>query len=483
MKRRVDQLLEGLTAEERTQLVAEIAGTERETLIALCALKCEAIEAGDNLPTKEELFASVYDRDWSKKEDYLLRNEERLLTERIYELVAATHNRVNRLGDPGRHDLMLLKGLLSRGLTRAFDSLARKLYGEAIERRDYRGARRINEIRLDFMLRYREITPEGMLETNELLVENLHHIKATYRQGIAENQHRRIVVGENLKAMKQEAPMIPVGEDLDFTDVDDLLARYQDALSRAHAAPSEEKPEHAQAALALIAPVAEKRAPLAMYAHAIFASTLYLNGRYEEACDAFDEGITFAREQKIEASPEMIFNYAGALMRRERFSDVLALLKRYSGPIEARPKLQFRSECLRSFCYIHLGDADAVYASIPGDLKQRPEAEHNYFRFIMVILPYLRDDPESAIREARNLTVYFSRNKSGLQYPHEGEMARVYHRFYKTIYNEPDPELQRPGLEALATDLERFAENYPGYRDYMYVGWVRGRIEERVGSG
>lgn len=477
MKRRADQLLEGLTEEELDRLADEIAASGRDSLVSLLAAKRRDLE-GDESTGKEVLFREVFGRDWSRKEDYLLRNEERLLAERIYEMVAAHQNRVDRLENTGRHDLMLLRGLLARGLTRAFASLARKLYNEAIERKEYRTARQINEIRLDYMLRFREVTPEGMEETGELLLENLHHVKAVFRQGVAENQHRRVVVVENLKAMGREVEPIAIGEDLDFTDVDDLLARYQDHLSRAHAAVPSEKPHHAKAALDLIEPVAAARAPVAMYAHAIYASTLYLNERYEEACDAFEAGIAFAEETKIEASPEMVFNYAGALMRLRRYTDVLDLLDRYRKAFEDRPKLSFRSECLRCFCHIHLGQPDEVYNAVPTDLKQRPESEHNYFRFILVILPYLRDDPESALREARNLTVYFSRNRSGLQFPHEETMARLYQRFYKTIYNEPDRDARRPSLERLRTDLDRFAEEYPTYRDYMYVGWLRDRIGE-----
>ncbi|MCB0713587.1 MAG: hypothetical protein KDD67_14765 [Ignavibacteriae bacterium] len=477
MERRAQQLLSLLSEDEIAEIRIGIELSERRSL---CALFEQLVEGESESVENPQLFSLVFGRKWSKKEDYLLRNELRLLSERCYELIARRENRRDLEREPGRHNLMLLRGLLNRQAFKVFENLYGKFREDALNRLDYGTVRRLNEVWFDYMVRYREITPAGMQETRELLLENLDHLKRTYRNDISENQHRRVVVEQNLLVMGQETELTEIGLDLDFSNHDIELARFHDAISRAHASRGEERIAHARQGFEEIRPVADKLPAKALFGYAILASVLYAEFFYEEAESTFNEGLAFARQHSLDPPPEMLFNYAGTLMRRESYQNVLDLLDEYHAEFEARPKLRFRSECFRCFCHIFLGDSVKAFEAIPPDLGQRAESEHNYFRFIYLILPYMNDDPEGALREVRNFIVYFNRNKEKLQFPQEKRMATLYRAFYSTIYNEVDEEKQRKELKKIQKDVQEFVESEQEYRDYLYVRWLLGEIDRRV---
>ena len=475
---RTEQLLSILTEGELDALKQELAHAGRDRLVRLLASLMTNEKSEDE--RKEEQFIALFGRAWTKKEDYLLRNELRLLSEHIYDLIAHQENDQTLKHDTGWRDLMLLRGLLKRRAFKPFEILYKRLSQNTLERHDYRTAWRLNEVLFDYLMRYREITPEGMERTREVLLENLDHLKRTYRNDIAENQHRRVVAEQNLKVMGRGTELTTVDLDTDLSKHDTPYARFHDALSHAHASRGEERINNARQAVQEITPVAEHFPSKTMFGYAIYASTLYASHRYEEAERVFNEGIEFTHEHGIAPSPEMLFNYAGTLMRLGRYVDVLGLLDEYHTEFASRPKLQFRSECFRCFCHIFLNNPAKAFEAIPSDLQQRPESEHNYFRFIYVILPYLNDDPEGALREARNFLVYFNRHKEKLQFPQEKRMATLYKGFYTTIYNEVDEEKQRRGLIKVKEEIEKFAEEETNYRDYLYVKWLQDEIEKRL---
>ncbi len=477
MERRAEQLLSLLSDEEITALRSDIVSSGRERLLQLCDLLCERRGDEEESWSNEELFTTLFGRSWSRKEDYLLRNELRLLTERCYALIEEETER--KVDDRGRQNQMLLRGLLDRGGIKSFVSLCRKFREEAEDRYDYRALLKINTLWFEYLMQYREITPEGMEETRALLLENLELVKKIYRIDISENQHRRVVTDQNLMAMGREVLPMTIGPDSSPPEEDPPLALFNDAVSRAHSTRGEERIDAAREALDVILPVGDRYQAKVLFGYAILASVLYADGHYQEARVVFTDGLRFAEAQGIDPPAEMLFNYAGTLMRMKKYRDVLTLLDSYHNEFESRPKLRFRSECFRCFCHIFLNDPITAYEAIPPDLGGRPESEHNYFRFIYLILPYLRDDPESALREARNFLVYFNRKKEALQFPQEKKILRFFRRFYTTIYNEVDEKKQKSALGTLGEEIEDFRKREPTYRDYLYLTWLKEEIASR----
>lgn len=213
---RAIQLLKVLAPDELHEVKEEIDALNRESLERLFGFLLVRKEEED--PGKEAMFRAAFGRLWSKEEDYLLRNELRLLTERLYHLITRRENDEEQKNHPGRNDPLLLRGLLKRRAFRLFDSLYKKLREEALNRHDYRTAHRLNEVRFEYLIHYCEIDPEVMKEAHAILMENLDNLKRAFRNEIAENQHRRIVCEQNLLAMGLNVSTTQIGPDADLSN-------------------------------------------------------------------------------------------------------------------------------------------------------------------------------------------------------------------------------------------------------------------------
>ena len=476
---RAEQLLGLLDNNEITELKADVDQSDRESLALLCSFLLTSIN-NEEEKGKEEMFQATFGRPWSKNEDYLLRNELRLLTERIYELITRQEREQEMINQPGRSDPFLLAGLLQRRAFRPFESLYKKMREDALQRCDYRTAHRLNELWFRYLIHYKEITPELMSTAHSVLLENLDNLKQAYRNEVAENQHRRIVCEQNLIAMGKEAQQTTIGIDTDLSDHDTPYARYYDAISMAHATQGEEKIEHAQRGLQEIDPIKEIFPERGAFGYAILGSAFFVERLYAQAAEKFEEGITFCRSQHITPPLELLFNFSSTLMRLGEYQKVLALVDEYLEEFQSRPKLYFRIECFRSFCYIFLNDPAKAFESIPPDIGQRPESEYHYFRFIYLILPYLNNDPEGALRETRNFLVYFNRHKGKLLFPNEKKIATIFRHFYSALYNEADRTKQQRELQNVEEEILQFIEHTPQYQDYLYVQWLSSEISKRI---
>lgn len=480
---RAKQLLDILDSEEMAELEAEISMADRESLAQLLAFlqtSSSEEEGKDNSEQgKQQMFRAAFGRPWSKKEDYLLRNELRLLTDRVYGLIARHEREEEIKNHPGRNDPFLLDGLLKRGAFRAFESLYKKMREEAQKRCDYRTAHRLNEVWFRYLIHYCEITPERMQQAHFTLSENLDNLKRAYRNEVAENQHRRVVCEQNLLVMGQETEHSKVGPDGDLAEHDTPFARYYDAISKAHASQGEERIAYARSGLEEIQPIKELFPERTAYAYAILSSAMFVERQYVQAAANFEEGIEFCRQQPITPPLEMLFNFASTLMRLEEYQKVLDLMDEYHSEFQARPKLHFRLDCFRCFCYIFLNDPAKAFESIPPDIQKRPESEYHYFRFIYLILPYINNDPEGALRESRNFLVYFNRHKGKLLFPHEKKVVTLYRHFYSAVYNETDTAKKEKELERIQEEARQFTQEVPEYQDYLYVRWLLAEIAKQ----
>ena len=480
---RADILLHALDDEEIGLLRDDIGHSGRKGLDTLLSFLLDRNAGGAwDQDDRAAMFRNVFDRPYTEGEDYLLRNELRLLSERIYDLIAQREHRAALERTEGIRAVALLRGLARRKEYGAFESLYRRFLAQAIEALDLRTALELNDLYVNYLIHYHEITPERMRQVREVLLENLVMIKKIYRRDVSLNQHLRIVCAQNLRVMGSDSDTTTIGLDVDLSESDTPLALFYDHLSHAHLSSGNERIDHACKAVEAIAPIRSLFNDRAILGDAILSSAYLAEGRYREARDSFQEAIDFARREGIDPPIEMLFNYVSTLMRLDDFQKALELLDRYAQALAERPQIRFRAESLRCFCHIFQNEPIKALESIPPDLGQRPESEHNYFRFIYLIIPYLRNEPEDALREARNFLGYFNRHERRLQFPQEKKIATMFRSFYNAVYTLTDPDRRRKGIRRVLDDITAFVKANPGYRDYLYLRWLE-REGRRMGAG
>lgn len=482
MTSRAERLLASLSAAELRQLDDAIGTVKRPATKGLYAL-LKQLRKKEETADKNYLFQQLFGRQWTRKEDYLLRNELRLLSEKIQEMLVQWEQERELRRSPSLRAQVLLRALLHRRLLPEFEEELPRAYSEAIQRMDYANARLINDLRHEHLMLYCEITPERMEQAHKAMVENLSNLKLIYRSEVAINQHNRVVCQQTLGAMGKPMPATAVGSDAEFGGITTPFIEFYEQASRAHQSLGEARVEHARNAATQIGMVANIFPDHTVWGFTILASSLLVEQRYSEANGVFQSALEFIRANRLSPPPDMLFNHASTLMKLQEFEQVLALIQEYHPIIKDRPKVYFRFEVLRCFCHIFLRQPDQAFAAIPPAITQRPESEYHYFRFLYLIIPYLRGDLESAIREVRNFNDYFTRHKDALLYPKEKEVVALFRAFFVAIADSTDKQMLNRALANVQQQMQGVTARSPEYSGYLYLRWLQEEVQRAMKTG
>lgn len=476
MASRAERILASLSAAELRQLDDVVGNTKRTATKVLYTL-LKQLRKRNEISDKEHLFQKLFNRPWSRKEDYLLRNELRLLNEKIHEILIQVEQEKEMKRLPALQDQFLLRALLHRRLLPEFEEEFPRAYSNAVQQLDYTNARSINDLRYEYLMLYCEITPERMEQAHQTMLQNLSNLKHTYRSDVAVNQHNRVVCEQTLGAMGKPMPTTTIGADTDLSNTTNPFIEFYEQASHAHQSLGATRIDHARRAAEQISIVAELFPNHTVWGFTILASSLLVEHRYSEAKEVFQSALEFIQTHQLSPPPDMLFNYASTLMKLREFDRVLTLIDQYNPIIKDRPKVHFRFESLRCFCYIFLRQPTQALDAIPPAITQRPESEYQYFRFLYLIIPYLRDDLESAIREARNFNDYFTRHKDALLYPKEKQVVALFRTFFVAIADSTDPQMLNRSLANIQQQLQEFTSGSPEYQGSLYLRWLQEEIE------
>ncbi len=467
--RKVQKLLAVLTATELKQIEQQIKAARRDSLKHLfAAIK----KAGKSKLDKQATFQKVFGRSYAKELDYLFRNELRLLKDKIQDFLIVKEGEREIRHRPGFADLMLLRSLLQRGLSDEFEREFRKRYERTLASYDFIMAHRLSRLYFNFVMTHPEISPDTYQGALNMLRENRRNIKLVYRSSMAINQHSRAATELFLRIHGLEADPCDVGLDLDFQDVDNAYIRFFEYSALVHLAQGDEQLQQAQKVVENGALIQQHFPQHYVDGLSILGGVYFTARDYPEARRWYEKALAAAKQHKLTARADLVFNYCSVLMKMAEYETVIQLIEEHAVVIDALPRVRFRFECLHAFCFIFLGQPDKVLSILPGNIGQRPETEYQYFRFIYCILPYLHGDYETGKREAANFLRYFQRRGDKLTFPHEQEIAEIFRLLYHTLLQELDSAERRRQLAALLARVERYTKARPQYLDYLYIRWL-----------
>ncbi len=470
---RSEKLLAALSPIEMRLVAKRIAEGKRASLKVLFSLVRKALGAGRELE-KEDVFRAVFGRPYTDAEDYLLRNESRLLVLKAQEVLAEQRHMHDLREKTALYDIALLRSLLEKRLWTEFRSTYKKAMERALRDSDHYSAARMNELYFSCLMQQ-----EGEFalyaEARELLEEHLVNLKKVYREEAAHNQNRRVVCEHLMRSSNSEAdvPVTTVGSDTEFGQATTPLVRFFEAQARAFRSAGEQSIVHAHEAVESLMELDSTR----FYAELVVALgnlglSYYLAQRFEEARPWYEKALETTAKAGRPADIAVVFNYVCTLVKLGEYRMVLDIIERHRTAIESAPRVRFRFECFRSFSHIFLREPDAAFESIPPSITQRPESEYHYFRFALLVIPYLRGDTDDALRETINFAKYFHRSKGKIGLPNELDLVALFRRFFTAVQMPHSAQRTRAGQRL--QDMQReFSEQYPEYVDFLPLLWLK----------
>lgn len=479
---RIEKYLLALSKTEMHRLEESIAMGKRESLKKLLKLFVDAATKQKDVD-KKVVFKRIFGRPYSEKEDYLLRNEYRLLVNKVQEVLAEEAQLRECRENPAVFDIALLRELMKKQLWLEFEGMYKKAVERAQKEHDYKTLHLLHDIYFAYLMSQKEGQYDIFAESHALLLQQVEYLKFHYRAEVAHNQSRRVVCEHLMQVTNTSADITHtyIGTDTAFEGIESPLIDFFEAKARTFRAIGQERIRHAHAAVDNSMALHSERYRIEQaVALANLGLAYYLDLQFGEARRYYQQAIDYARNNKQTIDIALIFNYVSSLMKLKEYREALAVIEQYRSSIDKAPHLLFRFECFRSFSHIFLCEPGEALSSIPANIAQRPEAEHHYFRFALLIIPYLRGDAEDALRESTNFAKYFHRNKGKIGLPHELVVVTMYKRFFTAVLTPLGSKKKRL-LQQLVAMQREFAENHTAYVDYLPFVWLREKTEqERV---
>lgn len=478
---RIEKYLLALSKGEMQRLEEKIAAGKRDSLKTLLKILVAATKK-DKEADKKAVFKRVFGRVYSDKEDYLLRNEYRLLVNKVQEVLAEEAQLRECRENPAVFDIALLRELMKKQLWLEFESAYKKAVERAQKEHDYKTLCILHDTYFAYLMVKKEARYDIFAESHDLLLQQLHYYKLYYRAEIAHNQSRRVVCEHLMQATNTSVTITPthVGIDTAFDDVHSPLINFFEAKAHTFRATGAERIRHAHTAVDNLAALhSEQYRAEQTVALANLGLAYYLHQQFSEAREYYQKAIDYARANKQAIDIALIFNYVSSLIKLKEYHETLSVIEQHRSAIDKAPHVLFRFECFRSFSHIFLCEPEEAFSSIPANIAQRPEAEHHYFRFALLIIPYLRGDADDALRESTNFAKYFHRNKDKIGLSHELVLVTMYKRFFTAVLTPPGTKRKRM-LQQLVAMQREFTENHIAYVDYLPFVWLREQTEREI---
>ncbi len=478
-------LIDSLTTGERKTFESVIKTHKRQSLQKLFRHLCK-LKRGKASPDKARMFAAAFDTAYSQAKDYLLRNELRLLNDRLQAFLV--NREFEHACGENRHlfKLWLLKAQRRRKLKQQFELSYRSAYRAACEDQQDELATEMLELQLYELVNEREITDEGYARVVDLTNKQLRHIKRAFIQGLRPKELRRAWVVDTLRYFDSQEPAPAPAESLDLLSPDlnnpYTLSTYYNALSYRHedmqrVAVCEKALEH----LMQCKDKNNNMRKLVLFTN--MALECRRLNKIDDAARYYAKLLQTSQRYREPLQASAVYNYFSFLIFQDKYRDAIRFYHEQPKEMQDNPRIGHKLRCKMGMCHILLNDPDTALEFLETSLRERPARVQFYFRFIPICALFLRGDAESALRECGNLigSIRYKDQRATMEEFYLA-LLRQYSSYFEAVLGPPGDCPQRCGR--IAAKLTQFHADYgPEYKDDLPLLWLSRQCEERSTQG
>lgn len=476
---RLYDLVKKMTPSEQRGFEVVINSHKRKRLAELykILLRRDA-EAGP--PEKKHLFLALYGKGWTKKDDYLLRNEIRLLNDAVEDFLLMRAFEAELKARAPRRNQMMLSIFREKGLARHFESRFKKAFANAKKEQRWGDAAELVDHYRDHVLGEKEASADGFADLFVLQQEQLRLMQKHAIEEIRLLEARMSGAMRIVRIVRKDAeyPDLMAAIDLHDPELTSPYAQYLHFNSQAYRYAGEERIDLLHKCLAPIEKlVRDRKIPATVFVYGSIALEYFLMGQYAAADEWYAKLVAFTEAEKVPLRMDMVFNYFSNLIKLEKYAEAIRVFERYREITEENMRVHYRFRCLVAMCHIFLGQPAEARRRIPPDIQQRPEPQYNYFRFIYLLVFYLRGDHEDTLREARNFSQALAKREV-----HQVDVRRIVQLFRELVQAlQAVPDQRRARLQKLDAKVADYATNLPPMlSDFLPFLWLRKEIKAHL---
>jgi hypothetical protein len=482
---KVFQVLKAMKSDEIAALEELVTAQKRASLKKLFKLIGKTdTEKLDKLD-KELAYMQVFGKKYSPENDYLWRNELRLLMDLIEGYAAGKMIEEEMNSMPLVRSKYFLKYLLSKNMYHLVDGESNRIKEAAIKEYDYDTVTEVCSIISPYLNNYswNSIEVQEKMEANYKLYQQsvckqfLHNYR---RAQIAIYGSKLFKYKENFKVVIPEP-----GIEQYFKEYEDAFSKFYELRLQTIALPEAIDPAiYAQCLEHLDKypdiPNAEREKFMLLNN---LSGYYFFHYDYERAFEYNNQSIALVDKIDKVYAIAATYNYVSNLAHLSRYDEALEAIKKYDNLIALFPNQIERFQYLEACCYALKGDKKAFNDSLPRQFDELSKMMQYHYRFLIALSHFLDKEYQLAITEVKNIERSIKSLKSDKLNYYDGLMYAAEHidLFFET-YEEymlnGDKEKLKRNLDMLDDKIKFFKENQPMAAGLLFYGWMRNQIEK-----
>jgi len=394
---------------ERKRFRNVIKNKKRETLILLYELCLSRIEKNLPIPEKEEVFLQLFNEKYTKENDFLLRNEYRLLTDEAEAFIrsAAVENQY-----PGICEAARLKYILQSGNTALFK---KEFDSSSLKYKD------------DLMF-WLAIDPKHLLyfiTSEQMSIEHFEDVKkqiATVRDRLGRLYNRVLsdyeikkAYADKVHSILSDTDVMPIESATVPTETRDELVEYRKLKARTYYTSGLEKIQILLDAKEILNKnkIPEFTDDEIWWLQASAGLEYYLQYDFRNAIIHFDELFASPGIERFNRLAEAALNYLSALMSIGEYEKSVQAISPFEEKMAASPPVFYKYICLKSLALLFLEKPNAARKELNRVEDHAIEFDFLYWRIAMVLSFAVERRWDDAQNEFKNLvkTKTFKTNK------------------------------------------------------------------------
>lgn len=457
---KVFTLIQRLPAKQVELLSAQLKLHKRRSLFKLFQIFSE--HSTDKEPQTDVVFNFIFEKKYSKDQDYLLRNEYRLLykwlLENLFEQKAISEAELL---------LFSLKLFLDLKLYELFEGDLKLAWKKGVEADDTDFLVQLSDLNIRFHL---EGKPQSLSNAEDTIAHSLSRINLLELQFLRKVREEEIRLRMNERIISDYKPVSHQyqslqGVDLSKLEKKDLYAQYLSWRAQVNLAKGAEK-------INLLSQIPHNEALIHKYEAnpneaicrfwANLAQEYYLNSDFKNAIEYFQKVEPELASLPLLLQETLVLNYALTLMRNEQFEKAQSIAMENSKLLLNSRTLSSRSPFLLAVLHLYARDAQSAEKFVTLENKKEGSEFFFFMRLILSAVYYLRGDIELALRESINIdqAVNYELNREQtLQTQISKPIVSIFRRFYSIIQNSTKHQLKTE-LNLLSKEITSEPKSY-----------------------
>lgn len=383
---------------ERKRFRNVIKNKKRKTQLALYELCLSRIEKGVSLPEKEEVYARLFGEPYTKKNDFLLRNEYRLLTD---EAEAFLRSAAVETQYPGLCEAARLRRILESGNKEFF----KKEYDTTVAKWGHDPWFRV-AADLSFLTYFvvsDQFTPDHFLRVKTHTAEARDRLNRFYNRQLTDCEVRKGYADKVYSVLSDE-PLPPFASGTVPTADPDDLVEYRKLKAESYYCLGEEKVRVLLAANRILTqtPSAELGNEESWWLQATIGLEYHLGYDFRNAVLHLDALFRSPGIEAFNRLTEAALNYLSALMSCGDFEKAVRVITPFEERMMASKAVFYKYICLKAISLAFLGEASAARKELNRVEDHGADFDFLYWRMAMILSFAVERRWEDAQNEFKN---------------------------------------------------------------------------------